>query len=528
MQHPALAALFILANVAYQGVHSLEMQRVVLQINTTSPVARISENFICATLDWWPPEKCDYGYCSWGRASLLNLDLWNPRLVNAVKGLSPLLLRLGGSLQDQIIYEVGVRPGPCLPLQKQPSAMFGFTGGCLNMSRWTELNSFFEKTGALVAFGLNALYGRTKFEDNGFKGSWKSSNARDLMKFSLDHGFPIVAWELGNELSGSGVGTSISAKQYAADIKELRSVVDQVYARSTIKPQVVAPDGFWDYGWFHDFLQSTGPNVVNACSHHIYNLGPGVDTHLIEKIVSPSYLSQEAGTFEGVEKLMKAYGTEAWVGEAGGAYNSGHHNVTDRYVFSFWYLDELGMSAYYNTAVYCRQSLIGGNYGLVDRTSYDLNPDYFSALLWKKLMGRNVFSATAENTPYLRTYAHCLKSNQGGLTVLIINLSNSTQYSVDLSLTHSEKDCSCNKPRTKKLAGAGVNAERMEYHLTAPNGDLQSPVMLLNGKPLVAGADGSIPELTPVTRTSSSPVLVDPYSIVFAVIPEAGVQSCTQ
>lgn len=36
-------------------------------------IASIDDDFICATLDWWPPEKCDYGVCSWGRASLLNL-----------------------------------------------------------------------------------------------------------------------------------------------------------------------------------------------------------------------------------------------------------------------------------------------------------------------------------------------------------------------------------------------------------------------------------------------------------------------
>ena len=32
-----------------------------------------AETFVCATLDWWPPDKCDYGTCSWGNASLLNL-----------------------------------------------------------------------------------------------------------------------------------------------------------------------------------------------------------------------------------------------------------------------------------------------------------------------------------------------------------------------------------------------------------------------------------------------------------------------
>jgi hypothetical protein len=36
-------------------------------------VAATGEDFVCATLDWWPPDKCDYGTCAWGRAGLLNL-----------------------------------------------------------------------------------------------------------------------------------------------------------------------------------------------------------------------------------------------------------------------------------------------------------------------------------------------------------------------------------------------------------------------------------------------------------------------
>ena len=42
-------------------------------VNGTASIGKTDDNFICATIDWWPPEKCDYGKCSWGRASLLNL-----------------------------------------------------------------------------------------------------------------------------------------------------------------------------------------------------------------------------------------------------------------------------------------------------------------------------------------------------------------------------------------------------------------------------------------------------------------------
>ncbi|KAE8735329.1 2-oxoglutarate and Fe(II)-dependent oxygenase superfamily protein isoform 2 [Hibiscus syriacus] len=42
-------------------------------IDGKAPIGTIDDDFVCATLDCWPPEKCDYGTCSWGLAGLLNL-----------------------------------------------------------------------------------------------------------------------------------------------------------------------------------------------------------------------------------------------------------------------------------------------------------------------------------------------------------------------------------------------------------------------------------------------------------------------
>ena len=57
---------------------------------------------VCASLDFWPASKCDYGTCPWANASALELDLGDPLLVAAVRALSPLALRVGGSLADQL------------------------------------------------------------------------------------------------------------------------------------------------------------------------------------------------------------------------------------------------------------------------------------------------------------------------------------------------------------------------------------------------------------------------------------------
>jgi heparanase 1 len=58
----------------------------------------------------------------------------------------------------------------------------------------------------------------------------------------------------------------------------------------------------------------------------------------VDNILNPTYLDNELGHFGAVQEILRttAPWASAWVGEAGGAYNSGHHLVTDAFVFSFW------------------------------------------------------------------------------------------------------------------------------------------------------------------------------------------------
>eukprot|EP00257_Ricinus_communis_P003418 XP_002515478.2 heparanase-like protein 3 [Ricinus communis] len=506
-------------------------------INGTASIGTTDNDFICATLDWWPTDKCDYGTCSWGRASFLNLDLRNPILLNAIKAFSPLKIRMGGTLQDKVVYEI--KGEPCPLFIKNSSEMFGFSQGCLPMTRWDDLNNFFKQAGATVIFGLNALRGRTIASDGSAFGAWDSSNAESLIQYTVNKGYKIHGWELGNELSGNGVGTRVAADQYASDANTLQYIVQTIYAGLEDKPLVIAPGGFFDAQWFSEFINKT-PKSLQVVTQHIYNLGPGVDGHLISKILNPSYLDGGSQPFSSLQRILKSSGTQAvaWVGEAGGAYNSGHNLVTNAFVFSFWYLDQLGMASSFNTKTYCRQTLIGGNYGLLNTNTFVPNPDYYSALLWHRLMGTNALATSFSGTKKMRAYAHCSKATQG-ITLLLINLDGNTSFEVRIStenvgsnVTWTMQDHSNRGEKFARMSRGSVSKlyeiTRDEYHLTAKDGDLHSQTVLLNGKILTPDSSGAIPSLEPIKASLLNPIAVAPFSIVFAQIANITVPACVQ
>ncbi|KAL8216831.1 hypothetical protein R6Q57_023668 [Mikania cordata] len=500
-----------------------------VHVDGTTSIGLIDEDYICATLDWWPPHKCDYGTCSWGSSSILNLDLNNTILFNAIKAFSPLKLRLGGTLQDRVMYQRHVDQEPCSQFTLTNNALFGYTQGCLPLTRWDELNIFFQNTRAKVIFGLNALSHREVHADGSVVGPWNSSNAEDLMKYTVDKGYTIHGWELGNELSGSGIGARIGPDQYASDTTSLHNLVQKMYKNFEVKPLVLGPGGFFDANWFSQFVSKSNDSL-QVITQHIYNLGPGVDNHLIEKILDPSYLDGGSQPFRDLQNILKNSGTStvAWVGEAGGAYNSGHNQVTNTFVFSFWYLDQLGTAASYDTKTYCRQTLIGGNYGLLNTDSYIPNPDYYSALLWHRLMGRHVLSTRFQGTTKIRSYAHCSKYSNG-MVILLMNLDSITETKVGVSVENVTVVVASKQETKQTRSSKFGNKEftRQEYHLTAKDGNLRSQILFLNGKELTVNNTGIIPSLEPMEVSLSDPITVAPYSIVFVHIPGIHIQACT-
>lgn len=66
-----VSSLLLLFSLCSASLCSAE--HVNLVVRGVTAIANTDENFICATLDWWPSSKCDYNDCPWGKAGIFNL-----------------------------------------------------------------------------------------------------------------------------------------------------------------------------------------------------------------------------------------------------------------------------------------------------------------------------------------------------------------------------------------------------------------------------------------------------------------------
>lgn len=187
--------------------------------------------------------------------------------------------------------------------------------------------------------------------------------------------------------------------------------------------------------------------------------------------------------------------------------------------------------------------------------------------MWHRLMGQGVLAVDSDASPFLRSYAHCSKGRvrafvplhfilifkllinvtlnfillQAGVTLLLINLSNHTDYKINVETNtginlHVKERTSKGKisfaqglKKTVLWVGSKSTDDalsREEYHLTPKDGDIRSKIMILNGKPVELTDGGDIPALDSLLLDVNSPISIAPLSIKFILFPNFNAPGC--
>jgi len=144
-------------------------------------------------------------------------------------------------------------------------------------------------------------------------------------------------------------------------------------------------------------------------------------------------------------------------------------------------------------------TLDASDYGLLDEDTLAPRPNYWGALLWRRLMGTTVLDSGVPIKKGLHVYAHGLRGSPGGVALLVIN---------------TDRDAA----RTLTIPTAA-----RRYTLSANS--LQNTRVQLNGIELKLGANDELPELAGVP-VAAGELSVDPATITFLAIPGAGNKDC--
>ena len=142
-------------------------------------------------------------------------------------------------------------------------------------------------------------------------------------------------------------------------------------------------------------------------------------------------------------------------------------------------------------------TLAASDYGLLDEKTLRPRPNYWAALLWRRLMGTTVLNAGVHYGTHL--YAHCRRGVRGAITLLAINPDRTTAATLRLP----------------------VSSER--YTLSAD--DLQSAEVKLNGTALELGPNDDLPRLAAVMSPPGA-LEIAPATITFLTVADAKNPAC--
>jgi hypothetical protein len=432
------------------------------------------------------------------------IDLANPRLRKLAAALGPAYVRVSGTWANNTWFQDSGAPAPKTPPE-------GF-GGILTREQWKGVVDFARAVNARLVTSFATSTGTRDAA-----GTWTPAQARALLDYTKAIGGAIAAAEFMNEPTYAEIGGAPKGYDAAAFNRDLRVFIPFLKQASP-GTVLLGPGGVGEGvqlgaggSGLHtisseDILKATGP-AFDAFSYHSYS---GVSKRCTAMAPIPQPTPDAALTVDQLaraERIEQFYaelrdrfdpGKPLWLTETAEA-ACGGDSWAATFLDSFRYLDQMGRLARRGVQVHMHNTLASSDYGLLDEDSFAPRPNYWAALLWKKLMGGTVLDPGPSPAPALRLYAHCLPGRSGGVTLLAINTGRAESQSID------------------------VPAAAERFTLSAAQ--LEDRTVQLNGSELRLGAGDALPELAGVA-TPAGKVSFAPATITFLAIPEARNGSC--
>ncbi len=431
------------------------------------------------------------------------LNLYNPKLRKLAAALAPSYVRVSGTWANSTYFQSSDGPAPPKPPQ-------GF-GGVLTRKQWKGVIDFSRAVDAdiVTSFAVSAGV-------RDANGVWTPVEAKKFLTFTKAAGGSIAAAEMFNVPSFASVGGApkdYNGAAYGKDFNAFHAYVSNAAPKMT----VLGPGSVGETGALgeitgirmirsSDMLAASGPGV-QVFSYHFYG---GVSQRCLRPGIKPFVTPDTALTNDWLLRtnrdeafyaaLRDQYlpGKPIWLTETGETACGGDPWAAT-FIDSFRYLNQLGTLAREGVQVVIHNTLAASDYALIDEDTLTPRPNYWSALLWRRLMGTTVLDAGTSNVPGVYVYAHCLRNQPGGVAILAINADRNAAHEITL-------------PEAS-----------LRYTLASDN--LTSTQVALNGVDLMLDKNGNLPTLTG-TPTPAGKVSLAPTTITFLGVARANNPAC--
>jgi hypothetical protein len=426
------------------------------------------------------------------------IDLSSPRLRTLAAALAPAYLRVSGTWANTTYFAENDET-PATP----PN---GFRA-VLSRERWKAVIDFAHAASAEIVTSMATGPGVRDAA-----GQWQSDQARRFFAYTRSVGGRIAAAEFMNEPTLAAMGgapNGYDAAAYGRDFKAFAAfirdsepdvmVLGPGSIGETAAPQSSRPSSS-QFISTRDLLAASGPGI-DVFSYHHYGAvsqrcAPGQTTP--ETALSEAWLASTGRTLAFYQSLRDEFAPDKpmWLTETAEA-ACGGNPWASTFLDAFRYLDQLGRLARAGVQMVAHNTLAASDYGLLDEKTLRPRPNYWAALLWRRLMGTTVLDAGVHKGMHL--YAHCRRGVRGAVTLLAINTDRTIAVTLRLPVT----------------------SER--YTLSADY--LQSAEVKLNATALELGPNDDLPRLAGVT---SPPGLVEigPATITFLTVEDARNPAC--
>ncbi|WP_342710259.1 hypothetical protein AAFG13_38905 [Bradyrhizobium sp. B124] len=414
------------------------------------------------------------------------IDLHDSRLRKLAAALAPAYLRVSGTWANSTFFTDSDAP---------PSAPPAGFKGVLTRQQWQGVIDFSHAVDAPLVTSL-AISAGTRDAD----GRWSSEQARQLLAFTRSAGGQITAAEFMNEPDLPAIGGApehYDAAAYGRDFATFRA-----FMKDTAPDAAILGPGTIGIGVDTKALFAVSAAGIDAVSYHHYGALSArcSGDRTARQALSDQWLARTGKTFAFYQALRDrlAPGKPIWLTETAETACGGNRWAAT-FTDTFRYLDQLGQLAKAGVQVVMHNTLAASDYGLLDEQTHLPRPNYWTALLWRRLMGTTVLDAGVGEQPGLHVYAHCARDLPDGIALLVIN----------------------NDRRMRRKLTMSAASQRYTLASERPvDGNVQ-----LNGRTLALGPSDQMPALNGEPAPAGA-IVFAPATITFLTVANAGNTNC--